>query len=258
MSATSYRQIGDVALVTLERPDRFNAIDADTSRALCADIERAGRDARALVLTGAGRAFSAGVDLAGLEAAYAAGEPDLAETIRSTFNPIVVALTEVAVPTIAAVQGAAAGAGMGVALACDLRVIGPAGFLMAAFINVAVVPDTGVSALLTRMVGVSRAMEIACSGRRVDADEAMALGLAHRRSDNPVAEAMAWAERLADGPTVAYAATRRVLLHGATHTLAEALELEMDVQGEMGRHPDHAEAVRAFLDKRPPNFGGPR
>lgn len=258
MAETSYSLVGDVALVTLERPDSFNAIDLAVSRSLLSDIDRAGDEARALVITGSGRAFSAGVDLGGLKAKYAAGAPDLAATIRDVFNPIVEGLHGARVPTIAAVNGVAAGAGMGVALACDLRVVAASAYFMSAFINVAVVPDTATSASLPRMVGLSRAMEIAFSGRRVPADEAIAIGLAHRVSDDgaAVGDALAWAAQLADGPTAVYVATRRLLLHGSSHPVVGAIAEEMRVQGEMGARPEHLEAVDAFLGKRPPDFRG--
>lgn len=251
---TTYESKGDVALITITRPDVFNAIDAATSESLRSHLSRAGEDARAVVLTGEGKAFSAGVDLASQKHEYETTGPDLSRTIREVFNPIVTALHDCAVPTIAAVNGASAGAGMGVALACDLRVMGPSAFFMSAFINVAVIPDTGSSWALPSMVGLSRAMEIAYSGRRVPADEAVEIGLAHRIADDPVAEALAWATRLADGPTDAYVATRRLLHAGASLPTAAVLAMEEEVQGRLGSAPDHLEAVAAFLEKRPPDF----
>ncbi len=253
---TTYELRGDVAVVTIDRAASFNAIDLATSRAIRADIDRAGDEARALVLTGAGRAFSSGVDLAGLEEEYAAGAPDLAATIRDVFNPLLEALHEARVPTIAAVNGAAAGAGLGVALACDLRVAAASAFFMSAFINVAVIPDSGTPWSLPRAVGLGRAMEMAYSGRRVPADEALAIGLAQRvvPDDTVVEAAVAWADELAAGPTAAYVATRRLLLFGSAHPVADVLAEEMAVQGEMGRRAEHREAVSAFLEKRPADF----
>ena len=255
--ATTYRLEGDVALVTIDRPDSFNAIDLATSQSLIGHVARAGSEARALVLTGAGKAFSSGVDLAGLQEEYAKGAPDLAATIRDVFNPIIETLHSAEVPTIAAVNGAAAGAGMGIALACDLRVVDANAFFMSAFINVAVIPDSGTPWSLPRLVGLSRAMEIAYSGRRVGADEAVEIGLAHLRSEGSVVEdAVAWGTRLADGPTAAYVATRHLLDFGSSHPLPEVLAEEMRVQGEMGVRPEHLEAVSAFLEKRKPDFRG--
>lgn len=255
---TIYELRGDVAVITIDKAASFNAIDLDTSLAIRADIDRAGAEARALVLTGAGRAFSSGVDLAGLKDEYAAGAPDLAATIRDVFNPLIEALHAAKVPTIAAVNGAAAGAGLGVALACDLRVVAASAFFMSAFINVAVIPDSGTPWSLPRAVGLGRAMEMAYSGRRVPADEAIAIGLAQRvaADDEVVDAAVAWAAELADGPTAAYVATRHLLLHGSSRPVTEVLAEEMAVQGEMGRRPEHLEAVDAFLDKRRPDFRG--
>ena len=251
---TTYELRGDVALITIDRPDVFNAIDAATSEGVRAGLDRAGSEARAVVLTGAGKAFSAGVDLASQKEEYETTGPDLSRTLREVFNPLVNALHECAVPTIAAVNGASAGAGMGVALACDLRVMAPSAFFMSAFINVAVIPDSGTSWALPSMVGLSRAMEIAYSGRRVPAEESVEIGLAHRIAADAVAEAMDWAARLANGPTDAYVATREMLHAGIAHSAAEILAMEEDLQGRLGSAPDHLEAVAAFLEKRAPDF----
>lgn len=254
--STTYALRGDVAVVTIDRAASFNAIDLDTTHAILADLDRAGSEARALVLTGAGRAFSSGVDLAGLRDEYEQGEPDLAATIRDVFNPIIEGLHAAAVPTVAAINGAAAGAGMGIALACDLRVVAASAFFMSAFINVAVIPDSGTAWSLPRMVGLSRAMEISYSGRRVPAAEAVEIGLAHRVAEDEavVDDAVAWAAELAEGPTAAYVATRKLMLHGSSHPVGEVLAEEMRVQGEMGVRPEHLEAVEAFLNKRKPDF----
>ena len=255
--ATTYRLDGDVAVVTIDRPDKFNAIDLDTSRSIIGHVGRAGDEARALVLTGEGRAFSSGVDLFSLKEEYDRGEPDLAGTIRDVFNPIIEALHAARVPTICAVNGAAAGAGMGIALACDLRVVDAGAYFMSAFINVAVIPDSGTPWSLPRLVGLSRAMEIAYSGRRVPAAEALEIGLAHRISDGSVVdEAVAWGAELADGPTAAYVATRQLLDFGSSNPLPDVLAEVMRVQGEMGLRPEHLEAVSAFLEKRDPDFRG--
>lgn len=251
---TTYEPRGDVALITIDRPDVFNAIDAATSQGLRADLARAGEEARAAVLTGAGKAFSAGVDLASQKEEYETTGPDLTKTLREVFNPLIEALHDCRVPTVAAVNGASAGAGMGIALACDLRVMAPSAFFMSAFINVAVIPDSGSSWALPSMVGVSRAMEIAYSGRRVPADESVEVGLAHRIAEDPVAEALDWAARLANGPTDAYVATRHMLHAGASRSAKDILAMEEAWQGQLGSAPDHLEAVAAFLEKRPPNF----
>jgi 2-(1,2-epoxy-1,2-dihydrophenyl)acetyl-CoA isomerase len=247
---------GEVALVTLDRPDVYNSVDVLLATGLVDAATRAGEEARAMVLTGAGKAFCAGADLADLGGDEEGRSTDLAALIRDRFNPVVVALTEAAVPTIAAVNGVAAGAGIGLAMACDLRVASDQASFVSAFINVALVPDSGSSWFLNRSVGLSRAMEIATSGRRVPADEAAAIGLVHRvvTRAHVVDEALAWADQLAAGPTGAYVATRKLLHRAAASTLAEALALEEQVQGELGFRAAHREGVRAFLEKRPPDF----
>ncbi len=258
MSVT-YEQREDVAVITLDRPEVFNAIDRGLSEELIAALHRAGDDARAAIVTGAGKAFCAGADVADLMADYEAEGPDLSRLIRERFNPVVVALVETRVPTIGAVNGAAAGAGMGLALACDLRVLSERAYFLSAFINLALIPDSGSSWFLPQMVGVGRAMEITMSGRRVPADEAQAIGLAHRvvPPERLLEEAIGWASELADGPTEAYVETRRLIHAGGESTPAAQLAAEEEMQGVLGKRPAHMEGMRAFLEKRRPDFRNP-
>lgn len=256
MSVT-YTQAGDVATIRLNRPDVFNSIDQSMSDGLVAALDRAGNEARAAVITGEGKAFCAGADLGELEREYAeAGGPDLLAVIQRRFNPIVDALIGCDVPTVAAVNGAAAGAGMGLALACDVRIISEKGFFMSAFINVGLIPDSGSAWLLPAMVGVSRAMEIAMTGRRVGATESIAIGLAARVAvpDSLVAETQGFAESLADGPMVAYKATRALIHAAAAASIADTLSEEAAVQGYLGSLPSHIEGMAAFAEKRRPDF----
>ncbi len=256
MSVT-YSLEGDLALITLDRPDVFNSIDQGIAEGVIGGIERAGIEARAVVLTGSGKAFCAGADLGELRREYAeAGGPDLLSVINNRFNPIVDALVGSAVPTVAAVNGVAAGAGMGLALACDVRVMSTRAFFMSAFINVGLIPDSGSSWFLPAMVGVSRAMEIAMSGRRVDAEESHRLGLAASvtEPETLIDDAKRVALGFADGPTVAYRATRRILHAAAASSLETILDEEARVQGELGALPTHDEGMRAFAEKRPPDF----
>jgi 2-(1,2-epoxy-1,2-dihydrophenyl)acetyl-CoA isomerase len=175
--SVEYAVDGDVAVLTLNRPQVFNSIDQSLTDQLAEGLGRAATEARAAVLTGVGKAFCAGADLGDLLGEYDAEGPDLESVISRRFNPAVQAVLDAELPVVAAVNGVAAGAGMGLALACDVRVMSETAFLMSAFINVALVPDTGTAWFLPQMVGVSRAMEIAMSGRRVPAAEALALGL---------------------------------------------------------------------------------
>ena len=251
-----YETSGDVAIITLDRPDVFNSIDQSVSDGLVAAMERAGAEARAAIVTGAGKAFCAGADLGDLQREYQADGPDLHRVIADRFNPIVETLLSAPIPTVAAVNGVAAGAGMGLALACDVRMLSERAFFMSAFINVGLIPDTGSSWFLPAMVGVSRAMEIAMTGRRVDADESLRLGLSIRTTGpgELLAEAVEFASDLADGPTVAYPATRHLLHRAAGSALASTLRDEAEIQGELGALPTHLEGMAAFLEKRAPDF----
>jgi 2-(1,2-epoxy-1,2-dihydrophenyl)acetyl-CoA isomerase len=255
--SVNYTLDGDVAVITLERPDVFNSIDQSLTDGVITGFDRAAEEARAIVLTGAGKAFCAGADLGELRREYAeAGGPDLLSVITERFNPLIEAVVSSSVPTVAAVNGAAAGAGMGLALACDVRVMSTRAFFMSAFINVGLVPDSGSSWFLPAMVGVSRAMEIAMTGRRVDADESHRLGLAAAvtEPDTLLEEATRTARLFADGPTIAYRTTRRILHAAAASSLEAILEEEARLQGELGSLPTHEEGMAAFADKRPPDF----
>lgn len=254
--SVSYEQRDDVALLTFDRPDRFNAVTQELCDGLVSGLERAGREARTAVVTGAGKAFCSGADLSDLMGQYDSGGPDLDRVIGERFNPMVEALLTAPVPTVAAVNGAAAGAGMGLALACDLRVMADSAFFLSAFIGLALIPDTGSTWLLPHHLGLSRAIEFTFSNRRMAAEEARELGLV---SDVvPVEEVVTSAQQLAtelsDGPTSAYVATRRLLVDGASSAARSALATERRVQGELGTAPSHLEGMQAFLDKRPPDF----
>ncbi len=254
--AVTYRQEGPVAVLTLDRPDVFNSINQSISDELAEGLQRAGSEAKAAVVTGAGKAFCAGADLGDLKGEYAQGEVDLYRIITQRFNPAVEALIDAPVPTVAAVNGAAAGAGMGLALACDLRVMSERAFFMSAFVQVALIPDTGSAWMLPHMVGVSRAMEIAMTGRRVAADEAEAIGLSHQtvEPDEVVPSAIELASTLAAGPTEALLETRALIHAASAAALRVTLEQEAEVQGRLGSRPNHIEGMNAFLEKRSPEW----
>lgn len=254
--SVDYQVADDVAVITLDRPEVFNSIDQAISDGLVESLGRAGREARAAVVTGAGKAFCAGADLSGLMAEYEADGPDLERLITRRFNPAVEAVMSSQVPVIAAVNGAAAGAGMGLALACDIRVMADNAFFMSAFVNVALIPDTGSAWLLPQMVGLSRAMEIAMSGRRVPATEALDLGLAVEvvPPESLLDVARSRARAMADGPRRAYVETRRLLMQAAAASFEATLGTEAVTQGELGALPTHLEGMRAFVEKRKPDF----
>jgi 2-(1,2-epoxy-1,2-dihydrophenyl)acetyl-CoA isomerase len=246
---------GAVATVTLDRPDALNAQTRESRQALARDLRVLSADAavRCVVLTGAGRAFCAGQDLR---------EPDalenVDETIRKTYIPIVEALVGMPKPVVAAVNGAAAGAGLSLALACDVRYMAEDAVLMMAFSNLALVPDCGGSWLLPRAVGYARAFELAATGRRVHAAEALALGLVQRvlTRDDLLPAAHAIAGELAARPTLALGWTKRLLRTAEQSSLQEAMEHEAQLQAAAVRTHDHAEGVAAFLEKREARFEG--
>lgn len=257
--STKYELEGDVAIVTLNRPDRYNAIDADLSAAVVAGLARAGDEARAVVLTGEGKAFCSGADLSGFSAEYEGSGPDLARHLDEEFHPMVSAIASSRVPVVAAVNGVAAGAGMGLALGCDLRVMAESAYFTSAFTAIGLVPDSGTTWLLPHHVGVSLAMEMALTNRRMPAAEAHHRGLcAEVTPDGQVVEkALEFASRLADLPTDALITTRNLIRGSSQLTLAEGLKAEKREQGRLGRTPEHQEGVKAFLEKRPPDFRNP-
>ncbi len=240
--------------IVLDRPERLNAFDRPMHAALAAALERAAaeRSCRAVLLTGAGRGFCAGQDLAAVE-----GEADLGRLLAETWNPLVARLRTLPVPTVAAVNGIAAGAGLALALACDLVLAARSARFHMAFAKLALVPDSGASWHLPRLLGPVRARAAALLGDPLTAEEALHWGLIWRAVDDEAlsAEAEALAQRLARGPTAALVATRRLLEEGLFRSFAEQLEAEAALQAELGRSADYAEGVRAFLDKRPPRFG---
>jgi 2-(1,2-epoxy-1,2-dihydrophenyl)acetyl-CoA isomerase len=246
---------GAVATVTLDRPDALNAQTRASRRALLRDLRALSADAtvRSVVLTGAGRAFCAGQDLREQDALE-----NVDETIRETYIPIIESLVGMPKPVIAAINGAAAGAGLSLALACDVRHLAEDAVLMMAFSNIGLVPDSGGTWLLPRAVGYARAFELAATGRRVQAAEALELGLVQRvlPRDEVLAAARELASALAARPTLALGWTKRLLRAGEQSSLADVMELEAQLQASAVLTHDHAEGVAAFLEKREARFEG--
>jgi 2-(1,2-epoxy-1,2-dihydrophenyl)acetyl-CoA isomerase len=259
--ALDYQSSAGVAVVTLSRPEVLNAFDDELGGQLVEAVEQASLDdaVRCIVITGAGRAFSAGEDLAPLAGDYVAGRaPDLGDTLIKRYNPLIRAVTGAPKPVVAAINGVAAGAGASLALACDYRVASERAKLMLAFIKVGLIPDSGALWFLANMVGVSRAWQLAASGDPLSAQQAFDLGIVHRVVAPEEFEARwrEWAMELAQGPTRAFGITK-TLLYGATErSLSDQLELEISGQSEAGKTRDHLEGVQAFFDKRPPKFEG--
>jgi len=255
--AIRYVVDGAVATITLNRPDALNAFDRPLKVELLAALRRTDRDpaVRAVILTGTGRAFSAGQDL---RESFGGDDPTLADELRERYNPVILAIHELSKPIIAAVNGVAAGAGCSLALACDMRIAAEGASFVLAFGRVGLVPDSGATWFLPRLVGAARAAELALIGEPVSAEEAARIGLVNRvvPADELESASLELARRIADGSPVANRLTKRGIGYAATSSLAEALEHEAILQGIAGRSSDHREGVAAFREKRPPRFTG--
>jgi 2-(1,2-epoxy-1,2-dihydrophenyl)acetyl-CoA isomerase len=250
---------GDVAIVTLNRPDRYNAIEATLGEGLIGAMNRAREEARAVVLTGAGKAFCSGADLNELLSDYESDAgPDLARLLEDVFHPALWALLDSKVPVIGAINGVAAGAGLGLALACDLRVMADNAFLTSAFTAIGLVPDSGTTWWLSHHLGVSRALEIAFTNRRVGAEEARELGLCVDvvPGDELLDRALSLAGQMADLVPDSLVTARRLIRDASGISLEDALRAEQAEQGRLGRTPEHREGVMAFIEKRKPDFRG--
>jgi 2-(1,2-epoxy-1,2-dihydrophenyl)acetyl-CoA isomerase len=253
-------QADGVCTLTLNRPDALNSLAAPMHAELLAALERAAGDAsvRCVVLTGAGRAFCAGQDLADPLVSPEPGAPpkDLGRVITTCYTPIVRRLRSMPVPVIAAVNGVAAGAGANLALACDLVVAARSASFIQAFAKIGLIPDTGGTWFLPRLVGRARALGLALLGEKLGAEEAARIGLIWACIDDVdlPANVAALARRLAAMPTRGLAATRLALDAGQQSTLDEALAEEARVQSVQGAAADYAEGVAAFLAKRAPRF----
>lgn len=251
-----YQLDGDVAVITLNRPDRFNALDAGLAAGTVDALDKAGGEARAVVLTGKGKAFCSGADLSQLMGDYETGGPDLAGLLNDVFHPMVNALANSKVPTVAAVNGVAAGAGLGIALGCDMRIMAESAFLTSSFTAIGLVPDSGTTWWLPRHVGVSKAIELTMTNKRVNAEEARSLGLCVEvvPDGEVVVRAVELAATLADMVPDSLVTTRRLIRDAAALSFGEALEAEQVEQGRLGKTSEHREGVAAFLEKRKPDF----
>lgn len=244
--------------ITLNRPEVYNAFNEQ----LTTDLQDAFKEAakndaiRVVVLTGAGKAFCSGQDLK--DAPTGSGKRSLRDSLERRYNPLIRAIRKLPKPVIAAVNGVAAGAGASLALACDYRIMADTAKLIEVFVRIGLVPDSGSSWFLVRTVGVAKAFELAALGDDISAQKALELGLTNQVVPlaNLEAETMKIAERFATGPTKAYGYIKRMLDRAAASTLDDALDYEVFMQCAAGRTEDYANAVKAFAEKRKPEYAG--
>ncbi len=251
-----------ITKITFNRPNALNAINDKMGEELLSTLKESEKNetVRCLVITGAGRAFSAGEDVSGLKDRYGGGgeHPSLGDHLRKKYHPIITRIRSMEKPIIARLNGIAAGSGASLALACDIRIASEEAGLKQAFIGMGLVPDSGSSYFLTRMIGQGRALELIMTGKTIPAREAEQLGLINKVV--PTADldkhTDELAHRLATGPTKALGLSKRIVNRVTSFELLEALEYEAYNQDIAGRTSDHLEAVKAFLEKRQPKFSG--
>ncbi len=245
----------NVLTIKLNRPEKMNAFNAMMNREIIQALKEAGKneEVRTVVLTGEGRAFCSGEDLSGVHE-----DLNHAEEIRKRYNPMVQQIAKLEKPVIAAVNGAAAGAGMSLAAACDFRIASDKASFIAAFIHVGLVPDSGSLYYLPRIVGYAKALELAVLGEKVKADEAKAIGLVSKvyPSESFEEETAVFAERLAALPTKAIGLIKRYMSQSYETTLDQMLEKEAFAQRTAGLTEDHRAGIEAFLEKKKPEFIG--
>jgi 2-(1,2-epoxy-1,2-dihydrophenyl)acetyl-CoA isomerase len=251
---------GGIARLTLNRPDRLNSFNIQMHEEVRTALEEVKQDTgcRVLILTGTGRGFCAGQDLAERAIAPGGAATDLGESIDRHYKPLVLALRNLPMPVIAAVNGVAAGAGANLALACDLVIAARSATFIQSFCKLALVPDSGGTWFLPRLIGRARAIGVAFLGDKLTAEQAADWGLiwrcvADEQFPGDVAEL---AQRLAAAPTRALARIKEAIYSSAERSLAEQLDIERDYQRELGHCLDYAEGVAAFLEKRTPRFTG--
>jgi 2-(1,2-epoxy-1,2-dihydrophenyl)acetyl-CoA isomerase len=254
------RRLDGYAHIELNRPEALNAWTADMGRQLLAHLTDASADTdvRAILLTGAGRAFSAGADVKDPRETTADGTPDLSSRLRDIYNPIVLTVRSAPKPVIAAVHGAVAGLGVSLALSCDLLLAADSAYFLLAFVRIGVIPDAGASTFLVERVGLTRATQLAMLGEKLPAAKALDWGVVSfvHPDEELQAAGHALAARLAQGPTVALANIKRSLSSAAQRGLAEQVAFEAELQQVHASTADYAEGVAAFTEKRPTVFRG--
>jgi 2-(1,2-epoxy-1,2-dihydrophenyl)acetyl-CoA isomerase len=251
-----------VMTLALNRPERMNALNIALIEALGAAVGRAAADSgcRSVLLTGAGRGFCSGADLTDRALAPGASRPDLGHSLDTRYNPFIRTLRALPKPVVCAVNGAAAGTGASLALACDIVLAAKSAQFLQAFARIGLVPDAGSTWILPRLVGEARARALMMLADPIGAVEAAAWGMIYRAVDDEdlIGEARTIAERLAAGPTHTFGLIKRALDASASASLDAQLDFERDLQREAGGRDEYVEGVRAFLDKRPADFSGKR
>jgi 2-(1,2-epoxy-1,2-dihydrophenyl)acetyl-CoA isomerase len=254
----TFEVVNHVAHVTLNRPQVINAINTPLGQELYDAFKQieSNSNVRAAILTGAGRGFCAGQDLSDRVAIDESLR--LIDSVRERYNLLIAKMQSLRVPLIAAVNGACAGAGFGLALACDLRFAATNAKFTMAFSKIGLAPDSGTSHFLPRLIGVGKALELAWTGDILSAVQAEQFGIVNRvfEPDDLLPATVAFAEKMAAGPTLAFALTKQAIYQNAHATLADALEREAQLQDIAGRSQDFREGVRAFAEKRSPVFHG--
>jgi 2-(1,2-epoxy-1,2-dihydrophenyl)acetyl-CoA isomerase len=262
LQTVNVQRDGGTATVQLNRPDALNAWNAQLGADLLQALRGAGGDdsVRAVVITGAGRGFSSGADLKDISGGDTAadGRPDVYKTLTERYHPIMKTIREMPKPVLASVNGPAVGIGCSLALCCDLILAAESAYFLLAFVNIGLVPDGGSSLFVPARVGIARASELSMLGERLPADRALQWGLINRvvADERLGEETTALAARLAAGPTRSYAGAKRQLNNWLYARMDEQLELEAKIQQEMAGSDDFVEGAMAFVQKRPPRFGG--
>ena len=249
-----YERRGAVSVVTLNRPDSMNSFDTAMRAATIDALETARDDesVRAIIFTGEGRCFSAGADLkAGIDR-------DVTAILQSEYRPVQETIASIPKPIIAAVPGSAAGIGLSMALQCDLMIMADNAFLLSPFTTISLVPDGGLSWLLVRQLGYRRAFQLSVESERIAAARCVELGLANKTvpAEELQAAALEWAEALANRAPLSIAATKKVMRFSADHDWSEAYDMEAKLQGDLLGSEDNEEGIRAFFEKRAPEFKG--
>src|SRR5690349_7915831 len=255
-----YENANGIARITLNRPDRLNSFTAQMHAELRDALARLRSEgtARVLLLTGAGRGFCAGQDLSDRKVQPGAAPVDLGASIEENYKPLVLGLRTLPLPVVCAVNGVAAGAGANLALACDIVIAAKSAAFIQAFCKIGLVPDSGGTFFLPRLVGTARALGLALLGEKLTAEDAAAWGLIWKCVDDDqfTASVDALLNDLAKAPTAGLAAIKRAIHASADNTLEQQLALERETQRTLGFGADYREGVAAFLEKRPPSFTG--